>query len=355
MMNSLEVGFLTKPSRMSPLHTPPILKLTEVTKLFETREGLFGRARHVVVALDRFSINVRPGEIYGLVGESGSGKTTVSRLIVGLEKPDGGQIEFDGKSIVGLGGRRRRDFTRAVQLIFQDPYQSLNAHFSIFDTVSEPLVVHRVGSSTQRVEKVCHALDIAGLRPPESFLNRYPHQLSGGQRQRVAIARAMVLEPDFLIADEPTSMLDASISFQIFQLLNRLRETFSVTMLFITHSLAAARHLCDRVGVIYRGRLVEEGTARETILNPRHPYTKALLEAHPRFGRRDSPSSRSLLEDARPTPQGVHCSFYPRCRMAVDKVCNQREPTLHDLEPGHRVACFLFESASSGPNLVSNP
>jgi oligopeptide/dipeptide ABC transporter ATP-binding protein len=228
-------------------------------------------------------------------------------------------------------------------LIFQDPYQSLNAHFSIFDTVGEPLSIHRIGNGAQRLDKVCHALDIAGLRPPESYLNRYPHQLSGGQRQRVAIARAMVLEPDFVIADEPTSMLDASISFQIFQLLHRLRETFSVTMLFITHSLAAARHLCDRVGVIYRGRLVEEGAARETILHPRHPYTKALLEAHPRFGNREPQRLSTLLEEARPGPENDHCLFYPRCRMAVENVCNRRAPTMRIQEPGHRVACFLFE------------
>jgi peptide/nickel transport system ATP-binding protein len=200
-----------------------------------------------------------------------------------------------------------------------------------------------MGNGSEHLEKVCHALEIAGLRPPESFLNRYPHQLSGGQRQRVAIARAMVLEPDFLIADEPTSMLDASISFQIFQLLHRLRKTFAVTMLFITHSLAAARHLCDRVGVIYRGRLVEEGTATETILKPRHPYTKALLEAHPRFGSREPKPLSTLCEEERSVPDAPHCTFYPRCRMALAAVCDRQAPTLRNVEPGHRVACFLFD------------
>ena len=325
------------------MDSPPILKLTEVTKVYNARVGLFGRSGDPVVALDRFSMAVQPGEIYGLVGESGSGKTTVSRLIVGLEKPDGGRIDFSGASAVDLVGSRRKAFTRAVQLIFQDPYQSLNAHFPIFDAVAEPLVIHGLGNSTERLSKVCQTLAIAGLQPPESFLNRYPHQLSGGQRQRVAIARAMVLEPDFLIADEPTSMLDASISFQIFQLLHRLRKTFAVTMLFITHSLAAARHLCDRVGVIYRGRLVEEGTATETILSPRHPYTKALLEAHPRFGSRDPKPLSTLREEERSVPDSPHCTFYPRCRMALDAMCDRQEPTLKQVEPGHRVACFLFE------------
>lgn len=325
------------------MDAPPILKLTEVTKVYNGRGRLFGRAGDPVVALDHFSMAVRPGEIYGLVGESGSGKTTVSRLIVGLEKPDGGWIEFSGASIAGLVGSRRKAFTRAVQLIFQDPYQSLNVHFSIFDAVAEPLVIHGLGDRSERLSKVCQTLAIAGLQPPEDFLNRYPHQLSGGQRQRVAIARAMVLEPDFLIADEPTSMLDASISFQIFQLLHRLRKRFAVTMLFITHSLAAARHLCDRVGVIYRGRLVEEGTATETILGPRHPYTKALLEAHPRFGACDPKPPSTLCEEERSVPDAPHCTFYPRCRIALDAMCDRQVPTLRQVEPGHRVACFLFE------------
>ena len=268
---------------MSAAGKPPILSMTDVTKVYKAGGSLLGQSGGRVIALDRISLDIQAGEIYGLVGESGSGKTTASRLIVGLESPNGGQIQFDGQNVVGLKGRARREFAKQVQVIFQDPYQSLNAHLSIFDTVCEPLVIHGIGNRSERRAQVCEALDTAGLTPPEDYLNRYPHQLSGGQRQRVAIARAMVLRPRFLIADEPTSMLDASISFQIFRLLHRLRETAGVTMLFITHSLAAARNLCDRVGVIYRGRLVEQGTARETIMHPRHPYTKALLDAHPRF------------------------------------------------------------------------
>jgi oligopeptide/dipeptide ABC transporter ATP-binding protein len=320
----------------------PILTLSAVTKVYASRPSLFGDAGKPVTALDRFSLAVNPGEIYGLVGESGSGKTTATRLIVGLEKPDEGAIAFDGRSIVGLSGRRRRHFTRQVQVIFQDPYQSLNAHLSIFDTVCEPLIIHGIGDRAERLEAVCTTLKTAGLRPPEAYLDRYPHQLSGGQRQRVAIARAMVLKPRFLIADEPTSMLDASISFQIFQLLHRLRKSFGVTMLFITHSLAAARNLCDRVGVIYQGRLVEEGAARETIMNPRHPYTQALLRAHPRFGCRRQLDANTLLESERPRPAGDHCLFYPRCRLAVDDVCNRRSPSLKTLDDGRRVSCFLY-------------
>jgi peptide/nickel transport system ATP-binding protein len=323
--------------------TAPLLTMTDVTKVYRSQGTLLGRSRRRVVALDRFSLSIDPGEIYGLVGESGSGKTTASRLIVGLEKPDGGRIHLYGENAVGLAGRARREFARKVQVIFQDPYQSLNAHLSIFDAVCEPLVIHGIGNRAQRLENVCAALATAGLQPAERYLDRYPHQLSGGQRQRVAIARAMVLKPLFLIADEPTSMLDATISFQIFQLLNHLRKRFGVAMLFITHSLAAARHLCDRVGVIYQGRLVEEGTAKETIMYPRHPYTKALLDAHPRFGSSNHRAYDTLLtEVVRAVPDGAHCRFYPRCRPAIENTCNLKRPPSTTVDDGHRVACFLY-------------
>ncbi len=318
------------------------MAMTDVSKVYRSRGALLGRPGRRVVALDRFSMAIDPGEIYGLVGESGSGKTTASRLIVGLEKPDRGRIQLYGENVIGLSGRARREFARKVQVIFQDPYQSLNAHLSIFDAVCEPLIIHGIGNPAERLETVCSALETAGLKPPETYLGRYPHQLSGGQRQRVAIARAMVLKPLFLIADEPTSMLDATISFQIFHLLNRLRKNFGVAMLFITHSLAAARNLCDRVGVIYQGGLVEEGTAKETIMHPRHPYTKALLDAHPRYGSSNHRGYDTLLAQARPIPEGAHCRFYPRCRLAIENTCNLNVPPSKAVDAGHRVACFLY-------------
>lgn len=327
---------------MDPAGLPPILSMIDVTKVYRSGDSLFGKTGTHVTALDRLSLQINTGDIYGLVGESGSGKTTASRLIVGLEKPDRGEIQLDGRNIVGLGRRARRQFARQVQLIFQDPYQSLNTHFSVFDAVCEPLVIHGIGNRARRVERVCSALETAELTPPETYLSRYPHQLSGGERQRVAIARAMVLQPRFLIADEPTSMLDASISFQIFRLLNRLRESFGVTMLFITHSLAAARNLCDQVGVIYRGRLVEQGSAQETIMHPLHPYTKALVDAHPRFGSRGEKKHDTRLEIERPRPAAEHCLFYPRCRLAIEGTCNRQEPRLKTMESDHRVACFLY-------------
>jgi len=327
---------------MSSADGAPILSMLDVAKTYPVGGSLLGKSTGRVVALNRLSLEIRAGEIFGLVGESGSGKTTASRLIVGLETPDSGRIRFDGRDCTGLKKMARRVFSKKVQVIFQDPYQSLNAHLSIFDTVCEPLTIHGIGDRQSRRTRVCEALETAGLSPPEDYLQRYPHQLSGGQRQRVAIARAMVLRPRLLIADEPTSMLDASISFQIFQLLSRLKTQFGVTMLFITHSLAAARNLCDRVGVIYRGCLVEQGTARETILHPLHPYTKALLDAHPRFGSSSIQGYGTLLENERPRPETDHCPFYTRCRSAMENICNQQAPMLKPLNNGHQVACFLF-------------
>ncbi len=320
----------------------PLLTISAVTKVFSAQASLFGQTGKPVVALDRFSLAIDEGEIFGLVGESGSGKTTVSRLIVGLEKPDSGEIRYEGKRITGLAGRARKDFAKRVQIVFQDPYQSLNAHLSIFDTVCEPLIVHGIKGRAHRKEQVVQALALAGLTPATIYLDRYPHQLSGGQRQRVAIARAMVLSPRFLIADEPTSMLDASISFQIFRLLRRLRSTAGVTMLFITHSLAAARNLCDRVGVIYNGRIVEVGSAEQTIMDPMHPYTKALLDAHPRFGSSYRQPYGTLRRIERPVPETDHCPFYPRCRSALQDTCNQKIPDLTRLDDGRRVSCFLY-------------
>jgi peptide/nickel transport system ATP-binding protein len=260
-----------------------ILKLEQVYKVFRSGGSFWDRSSQEVVALNGVSINIRRGEIFGLVGESGSGKTTTGRLIVKLEEPDGGKLLISGADITKIKGKALKDFRRKVQMIFQDPYQSLNPYLSLYDTVSEPLVVHNIGSNENRKDLVRQALESVGLTPPDDFFYRHPHQLSGGQRQRVAIARAMILKPEFVVADEPTSMLDAPISIQIFKILSDIRESKNVTFLFITHSLAAARYLCDRIAVIYRGELLEMGSAEEIIQNPTHPYTRALIEAHPRF------------------------------------------------------------------------
>lgn len=261
----------------------PIIRVEQIYKVFKSGGSFWGGVQKEVIALNRVSLKIYRGEIFGLVGESGSGKTTTGRLIVKLEEPDGGKLLLDGKDITKIKGKALKDFRRRVQMIFQDPYQSLNPYLSLYDTVVEPLVVHSIGHSGSRKDLVRQVLKSVGLSPPDDFFYRYPHQLSGGQRQRVAIARAMVLKPEFIVADEPTSMLDAPISIHIFNILSEIREKLNVAFLFITHSLAAARYLCDRIAVIYNGELVEMGSAEDIIQHPKHPYTQALIEAHPRF------------------------------------------------------------------------
>jgi ABC-type glutathione transport system ATPase component len=266
---------------------PWAIELVHVTKKYRgTRQGL-GRPATAITALEDVDMTVACGEIFGLVGGSGSGKTTLGRLMVALENPDQGIVRIDGEDIRSLRGARLKRFRQRVQMIFQDPYQSLNPHMSVKEAVAEPLVIKGGFNRGQRLEKVLRTLTMAGLMPAEHYLHSYPHQLSGGQRQRVAIARAMVLDPQILVADEPTSMLDAAMSVQIFQLLAQIQRTRAVTLVFITHSLAAAYYLCHKIAVMRRGRVMETGPAATIIKNPRHEYTRALLEALPEYGRPD--------------------------------------------------------------------
>jgi len=328
-----------------------VLELENVSKIFKTRASFFGTATGKVVALNKVSLNICRGEIFGLVGESGSGKTTAGRLIVRLEDPDNGIISLDGSPIIGLKGKALKAYRRRVQMIFQDPYQSLNPQLSIFESVAEPFTIHKMGDGIELREQVLSTLKTVGLSPPEDYINRYPHQLSGGQRQRVAIARAMVLGPELVVADEPTSMLDASYSAQIFNILIDVRNKLKVTILFITHSLAAARYLCDRIAVIYRGNLMEVGPADQVIKDPKHPYTQALIDALPKFGHFGKvkpydtflPTERELSE-----PAG--CAFFLRCKKAHPIRCSREVPVLMSLRSGHLAACFFAESANeAGP------
>lgn len=326
----------------------PLLELEQVTKRYYTRGNIFGRGRREVVALNAVSLQINPGEIYGLVGESGSGKTTAGRLIVGLEKPDSGRILLQGSTIENLKGKDLRIYRRHVQMVFQDPYQSFNPQVSIMDSVGEPLLTQGLAKGVARMERVLAALKNAGLSPAESYAYRFPHQLSGGQRQRVAIARAMILEPSLLVADEPTSMLDASYSAQIFDLLLGVRERLGATVLFITHSLASARYLCDRVAVIYRGNLMEIGPAYEVINNPKHPYTQALLDATPKFGRcSEIPRFGTLLKAERPAASpGVGCAFFRRCQSAQRALCAVEAPAWRRMGPGHVCACHFAQGGA---------
>lgn len=319
-----------------------IVHIEDVCKIYKAKGSFFGTRKKDVVALDRVSLTIPRGEIFGLVGESGSGKTTLGRLLIGLEETSSGKMFLDGEEVTHLKGKELKRFRRKVQMIFQDPYQSLNPQRSVFDTVSEPLKIHKIGLGSDKYEKARQALQAVGLAPPEDFLHRYPHRLSGGQRQRVAIARAMILNPKFVIADEPTSMLDASISAQIFNILLKMRTDFDVTLLFITHSLAAARYLCDRIAVIYRGNLMEIGPGEEVIGNPIHPYTKALLDAIPKFGQKETVRRHgTLLVRERKGGNGVGCAFFSRCSVAEEGQCSMVKPVLSERGPGHRAACFF--------------
>ncbi|MBU0464480.1 MAG: ATP-binding cassette domain-containing protein [Proteobacteria bacterium] len=261
----------------------PIIELNGVTKEYCLKQTFFSKPDSCVIAMNNISLAIQKGEIFGLVGQSGSGKTTIGRLLVKLEEPTKGIIKLNGKPTNKLKGKALKQYRSKVQMIFQDPYQSLNPHLSIAETIIEPLVVNKIGNAVTRREKVLETLEIVGLSPGEDFFYRYPHQLSGGQRQRVAVARAIILDPDFIVADEPTSMLDATIAIQLFQLLLDIRKKFQMTFLFITHNLAAARYLCDRIAVIHNGVIVETGSADMVIKNPQHPYTKKLILAQPGF------------------------------------------------------------------------
>lgn len=325
---------------------PPVLELKNITKTYRTRRSFFARGLEKVTALNNISMAIAPGEIFGLVGESGSGKTTCGRLIVKLEDPDRGQILLDGDETTGLKGSALRVYRRKVQMIFQDPYQSLNSQLSIFQSVAEPLTIHRLGNNAERFDRVLETLKMVGLSPPEEYIYRYPHQLSGGQRQRVAIARAMVLGPGVLVADEPTSMLDASYSAKIFNILLEVRKRLNVTILFITHSLAAARYLCDRIAVMYRGHLVEIGPAGEVIRNPAHPYTRALIDALPKFGQCDDAGSfDTLLKRERQGAGRDGCPFFSRCKRAQGTRCALERPQLIPAGDSRLVACFYQEPA----------
>ena len=261
----------------------PVVELIGVSKIYEAKQGLFSKDHKKVVALDHADLSINKGEIFGLGGQSGRGKTTTGRLLVKLEDPTSGVLKLNGETINKISGQSLKKFRSKAQMIFQDPYQSLNPHLSISETIMEPLIVHQLGTRESTEKKVVHALETVGLSPGEAFYNRYPHQLSGGQRQRVAVARAIVLEPEFVVADEPTSMLDATIAIQLFQLLREIRQAYNMTFLFITHNLAAAKYLCDRIAVIHEGKIVEVNTADNIIQNPQHSYTKKLIQVQPRF------------------------------------------------------------------------
>ena len=322
----------------------PIIQIKDLSKVFPLPRGLrefFEGKRQAVKAIDGISLNIARGEIVGLAGESGSGKTTTGEILVRLQKETGGSITIDGHPLDGRGKQLKKRFRREVQMIFQDPYETLNPRFNVFDTIAEPLRIH--GEKDPRVirDRVTEALEIAELRPAEQFMFRYPHELSGGQRQRVAIARGIVIRPKILVADEPVSMLDVSIRADILNLLKRLREQMGLTMLYISHDLSTIKYLCDRIAIMYLGKIMEIGPVHEVIANPVHPYTQVLLSAVP-VADPDHVKRRILIDDETPDqinlPPG--CRFSPRCPFARPE-CASCDHSMREAGPNHFHACLF--------------
>jgi peptide/nickel transport system ATP-binding protein len=326
---------------------PPLLEVENLVTCFPVARGLVGtvsgRPKLAVSAVAGVSFSVDEGEMLALVGESGSGKTTTAQTILRLVQPESGSIRFRGEDITNLSGRKLRALRRQAQLIFQDPYESLDPRFRVRATVEEPLLVHGEGGrSSERESRVRDALTRAGLTPPELFLDRYPHELSGGQRQRVAIAASLVLNPQLLVADEPVSMLDVSVRAGILSLLDGLRRS-GLGILMITHDLSTAAHYADRIAVMYLGRIVEEGPAAEVVRNPRHPYTKALISVVPQRDPRAA-AEPQVLRGETPNPIAVPpgCRFHPRCPIAIPD-CKTTDPELRvpsGAPAGHHAACI---------------
>jgi len=312
-----------------------VLEFVDLSKSFRAR-GVLGKGRRPsIVAVEDVSLAVEPGTAVGLIGESGSGKSTLARLALGLIKPDAGEVRITGRDLAGAPERHWREARRVIHLIFQDPYDSLSTRMRVHDLVAEPLVIHGM-EGTDRRARILAALEQAGLRPGEEYIDRFPHELSGGQRQRVALARSLVLEPRLIVADEPTSMLDVSLRAGLLRTMLELRADHGIAFLFITHDLALARFFCDRLAVMFRGRLVEVGDTDAVVARPAHPYTRALMQAVRDLEVPEAPHAATT-----PSNPGGGCQYRDRCRFAHDACAD--EPPLRSLAPGHSVACHLDE------------
>ncbi len=323
---------------------PPILEVSDLRKLFPVgRLHLWSRHARYVYAVDDVSFQLGRGEVLALVGESGCGKSTLALTLMGLEKPTAGKLVFEGQDVTHVEGRELKQMRRHIQMVFQDPYESLSPLMTIGQIVAEPLVVHGLARDKgEQAERVRQAMEDAGLKPAEAYINRLPHELSGGQRQRVVIAGALVLEPAVLLADEPVSMLDVSIRAEILNLLADLRARRGISILFITHDLATAAYFTDRVAVMYLGRIVEIGPTRDVLAAPAHPYTQALLSVIPVPNPRQR-RERIILQGDPPNPIDLPpgCRFHPRCPRA-ESICCEQDPKLQELSDGHQAACLLL-------------
>lgn len=323
-----------------------IIKVENLKKYFPVQksflEQLFARKMSYVKAVDDVTFTVNKGEIFTLAGESGCGKTTTGRLVVRLLKPTSGSIYFNGEDITKLKGEKLRLLRRKMQIIFQDPYASLNPRMRLGDAVGHPPEIHGLAKGEEKKKIVLEVLGKVGLTPPEQFVNLFPHQLSGGQRQRAALARSIILKPEFIVADEPVSMIDVSLRTTIIDLMLDLRKELELTYLFITHDLAVAKYISDRIAIMYLGKIIEMGSKENLFLNPLHPYTQALLSAIPVP---NPERKRKIIELAGEVPSAINipsgCRFHPRCPYKKDE-CDKEEPQLVEIEKDHYVACYLY-------------
>lgn len=322
--------------------TTSLVEVKGLKKHFVRKEGLFGRRARVVQALDRVSLTIRRGQTLGVVGESGCGKTTLGRCILHLIPCTAGEVHIDGAEITAMREEELRRYRRNMQMVFQNPYSSLDPRQSVHNLISEPIVTHTRLRGAALAARVLELLELVGLH--EEQLYRYPHEFSGGQLQRIAVARALALNPKFLVLDEPTSALDVSVQASLLNLLQALQQDLDLTYLFISHDLSVVEYLSDEILVMYLGRVAERGSARAIFQNPRHPYTQALLSATPSVDPEQAGEPIHLPGDVpSPADPPSGCYFHTRCPMAFAP-CSQREPTVTDLGDGHRAACFLLEA-----------
>ena len=331
-----------------------LLEVTGLKKWYPVESGFFanlaGRSSgRLLRAVDGVSLRIEEQEGFGLAGESGAGKSVTGELLVHLQQPTAGQIVYKGQDVTAISGSALREFRREVRMIFQDPYESLNPRFTVLGSVMEPLRIHGIGDRPEREARVVQALERAELKPVEKYLTRYPHQLSGGERQRVAVARAIVMEPRFVVADEPTSMLDVSVRAGVLNLLRTLQEELRLSLLFISHDFSTIRYLCRRTAIMYLGRIVEVGKTGEILTRPLHPYTRELLAAIPVLDP-DVRRQRTTLkgEIGNPIDLPVGCRFQGRCAYRM-KICEEVEPDLIEAKPGHWSACHLKDQLAATP------